>query len=482
MLVKHKLNEKERGYSRRDFLKITGGSGIGFASLAAVAAIKELPGTNEGMLFNSRLKDPYLPQYPTEYPWWVKAIDDTANSLGTTEIVPNELALGSTKVNGQYQPFTDGRQDGFQAVGNAATNQDWSGEWGKIAQEAVTSRNEWIANMTPEELQDYRFGTAIVQASDHWHVNTAEKNWIKLPINAAKVEISAEEMTVKLKGVAHWFGVDQIRVCAIDDKMKPFLYKVAATSGTLRGYRPKGWIDPGRPVAWPYPYKYAIVMGIFTSLPTHRAGVGPLANASTATTCSDQDVYSKYMESTIRGLGYDAYGMIIADEDCCETPFAIRAGLAEAGRSGLAIAPWGAGLRTIVVATNAPLVPDKPINFGLREFCKVCGRCSANCVSQVIGKDPEPSLINGAYKWEYDGFQCMKQRTAFGCQFCVSVCPWSSPNTPTHDIGRVLASIPMLAPMMVKVADITYGKYPRGENADKWQPWHTPADWAPWRT
>ncbi|QNT75906.1 twin-arginine translocation signal domain-containing protein [Dehalogenimonas etheniformans] len=480
MLVKEKLNERQKSFSRRDFLKIAGGAGIAGAVFATTTAMTEVPGSNQDMI-GSRLKDPYLPQYPSDYPWWVKEIDDTPNSLGTTEIVPSELVLGATKIYGKYQAFTDGRQDGFQAVGNAVTNQDWTGEWGQIAKDAVDNKNKWLATLTPDQMYDYRFGTAMVMASDHWHVNTSENNWIKLPVAATKVELSAEEMTIKLKNVAHWFGVDQARVCAIDDKMKPFFYKIAATSGTLRGYRPKGWVDPGRPVAWPYPYKYAIVMSIFVSLPTHRAGVGPLANASTATTCSDQDVFAKYMESTIRGLGYEAYGMIIADEDCCETPFAVRAGLAEAGRIGLAIAPWGAGLRTVIVVTNAPLMPDKPIDFGLLEFCKVCGRCSKNCVAQVIGNDAEPTLINGSYKWEYDGLKCMQQRTSYGCQFCVSVCPWSAPNTPAHDFGRFFASIPALAPAMVKIAEMSYGEYPRGKDAPPWQPWHSSDEWAPWR-
>ncbi|WP_278532306.1 4Fe-4S double cluster binding domain-containing protein [Dehalococcoides mccartyi] len=157
-----------------------------------------------------------------------------------------------------------------------------------------------------------------------------------------------------------------------------------------------------------------------------------------------------------------------------DTPFAVKAGLGELGRSGLVISPWGAQMRIMEVFTNLPLVPDKPIDFGLQEFCKVCKKCADNCPASAISMDDEPSEVDTVVKsirWFQDGKKCLSQRLAYGCSKCQSVCPWSKPDTLIHEIGRMVGQNPAFAPFLVKLDDFFYNRYPEGHATGEWAPW-----------
>ena len=54
-------------------------------------------------------------------------------------------------------------------------------------------------------------------------------------------------------------------------------------------------------------------------------------------------------------------------------PYAIKAGLGEYGRLGLLITKeFGPRVRLGKIFTNLPLAPDRPIRFGVKEFCETC--------------------------------------------------------------------------------------------------------------
>ena len=53
------------------------------------------------------------------------------------------------------------------------------------------------------------------------------------------------------------------------------------------------------------------------------------------------------------------------------TPLIIEAGLGEGSRLGIALNPFvGASFKAAAVLTDLPLEVDKPIDFGLQEYCK----------------------------------------------------------------------------------------------------------------
>ena len=127
-------------------------------------------------------------------------------------------------------------------------------------------------------------------------------------------------------------------------------------------------------------------------------------------------------------------------------PYAIMAGLGEYSRMGLLItSEYGLRVRLSKMFTDAPLVPDKPIRFGVYEFCLKCKKCVEHCPVQAISYD-EPTwegynVSNNSeiYKWYVDGEKCFKYwvvSASLGCGVCIRVCPYNKPKKWIHEIFR----------------------------------------------
>ena len=87
--------------------------------------------------------------------------------------------------------------------------------------------------------------------------------------------------------------------------------------------------------------------------------------------------------------------------------FFVRAGLGELSRIGeLALNPFvGPRFKSVVLTTDLPLVPDKPIDFGLQYFCSRCLKCARECPVSAIpfgGK----VVFNGYEIWKPDVERC----------------------------------------------------------------------------
>ncbi|MEM7351161.1 MAG: reductive dehalogenase [Acidobacteriota bacterium] len=134
----------------------------------------------------------------------------------------------------------------------------------------------------------------------------------------------------------------------------------------------------------------------------------------------------------IRNLGYRAWGSM--NDTGSSIPYAIKAGLGEYGRHGLLIAPGiGPRLRIGKIFTDLPLAHDRPVRFGVKEFCQVCRKCSDACPPKAIAAG-EPSMethntsnVEGVEKWTTDAEKCfsfwVSQMT--DCSICVRVCPYN---------------------------------------------------------
>ncbi len=80
----------------------------------------------------------------------------------------------------------------------------------------------------------------------------------------------------------------------------------------------------------------------------------------------------------IRNLGYEAIGSM--NDTSLAIPYAIQAGLGEYGRNGLLITQkYGPRVRLGKIYTNLDLSHDKPIHFGVKEFCNICNICASEC-------------------------------------------------------------------------------------------------------
>jgi len=79
-------------------------------------------------------------------------------------------------------------------------------------------------------------------------------------------------------------------------------------------------------------------------------------------------------------------------------PYAIQAGPGKLGRQGLLIhRKYGSTLRLARIFTGLPLKLDKPIQFGVQDYCLNCNLCAGECSIQCITYgEPTREISNDA--------------------------------------------------------------------------------------
>ena len=166
-------------------------------------------------------------------------------------------------------------------------------------------------------------------------------------------------------------------------------------------------------------------------------------NAATGRGYAMMAYVASSMAHFIRDLGYKA--IPCGNDTTLSIPMAIDAGLGEIGRNGLLITPgFGPRIRISKVLTNLALIPDKPIEIGVRNMCEVCGNCAAACPGQSISYDDPttegltPSNNHGIYKWYINPEKCFQfwVRNKGDCANCIRVCVFNKPDTPLHRFVR----------------------------------------------
>ena len=170
----------------------------------------------------------------------------------------------------------------------------------------------------------------------------------------------------------------------------------------------------------------------------------------------------------LRNLGFKA--IACGNDTALSIPLAIDAGLGELGRNGLLITEkYGPRVRLCKVLTNAPLVPDEPIEFGVRRFCEVCKKCATTCppgaiseggmISEGVCKSNNPGIL----KWYVDVEKCLNfwHHNRTSCSNCIRSCPFNKPEHLIHDAARIFikAKSGLLDWALVKIDDtLGYGK------------------------
>ena len=138
---------------------------------------------------------------------------------------------------------------------------------------------------------------------------------------------------------------------------------------------------------------------------------------------------AQVMTSYIRRLGWNADSSIVNKYPTLMPQLVIEAGLGEESRLGIALNPFvGASFKVSAVLTDLPLDADKPINFGLQEYCSGCKICAEQCPVQAISYG-EKEEHNGYMKWPHNGLRCatgvITNPIGNICQRCTKTCPWN---------------------------------------------------------
>lgn len=262
-----------------------------------------------------------------------------------------------------------------------------------------------------------------------------------------KAEVDPRLMSEELKG----FVLKQGAAAAGMARLNPaYLY-----SNVGRG--PEKW---GAPIA--NNHKYAIMFTLEMRYDyVAKAPLLPITDES-AKQYINAAVISIQLAAFIRSLGYSARAHIAGSNyQIMMPPVAYDAGLGELGRIGYLISPGpGARVRLGGVTTDIPLIPDKPITFGVQDFCEKCLKCAENCPSGAITRGSRVK-VKGANKWPLDSERCLRYWRLIGtdCGLCMKVCPYSHPQTLVHNVVRAgIKRSPFARHISIYADDLLYGR------------------------
>ncbi|TNF79189.1 MAG: 4Fe-4S dicluster domain-containing protein, partial [Gammaproteobacteria bacterium] len=196
-------------------------------------------------------------------------------------------------------------------------------------------------------------------------------------------------------------------------------------------------------------HKYAVVMLIDQGYDTMEGASGD----DWISGCQSMRGYIRgaeiagVMAEFLRANGISARPQTNADSEVLQIPLVLLAGLGELSRIGeLVLNPFvGPRFKSVVLTTNLPLVPDKPIDFGLQYFCSHCLKCARECPVNAIPFG-DKVMFNGYEIWKPDVERCTRYRVTnpkgSACGRCMKTCPLnkvvSADGALTHRIGTWL--------------------------------------------
>ena len=250
--------------------------------------------------------------------------------------------------------------------------------------------------------------------------------------------------TRAIKSLAHVLGADLTGVCEIPD------------------YAWYSHLADGVPLT-PY-HKYAVVMLIDQGYDTMEGASGD----DWISGCQSMRGYLRGAEAAgimaqfLRQQGISSRAQTNADSHVLQIPLVLLAGLGELSRIGeLVLNPFvGPRFKSVVLTTNLPLVPDKPIDFGLQYFCSNCLKCARECPVSAIPFG-DKVMYNGYEIWKPDVERCTSYRInnakGSACGRCMKTCPLnkviSADGSLLHRVGTWLGiHTPWLKPLLVPIA------------------------------
>jgi len=204
----------------------------------------------------------------------------------------------------------------------------------------------------------------------------------------------------------------------------------------------------GEPVELDHTYVISIIVDQDYKTASATVGNDWISNSMSFVAYSTSGFIACILADYIRRLGYRARAHHARNYQVVVPPILLWAGIGEMSRIGdIVVSPFlGPRFKASVVTTDLPLAVDKPIDFGLQDFCTKCMQCARYCPSGAISFG-EKVMFNGYEKWPNDVENCTAQRVGnkegAGCGVCVAVCPWNKPYTPFHRfVGWTMRNIP----------------------------------------
>ena len=269
-----------------------------------------------------------------------------------------------------------------------------------------------------------------------------------------KIElVSVEDTTGRVKKAAKMFGAGDTGICEIDDRWVYSHHFNRKTGETPELNLPEG-------------LKYAIVLAMPMDYELGKTFPAALSGTTTGLGYSSSLNCANSLAQFIVNLGYNAIASL--NDTAQSIPMAIQAGLGEYGRHGLLITrKFGPNVRIAKVLTDLPLVADKPIEFGVKQFCNLCRKCTDACPAKAIaGEEPQedpPNFSSHPHvtKWTVNAEKCFRfwVNSNSDCAICIRVCPYNKDYTKWwNKIGIIMANSPLRGFMLWLNDVLGFGK------------------------
>lgn len=257
-----------------------------------------------------------------------------------------------------------------------------------------------------------------------------------------------EAISRHIKETAYFLRADMVGIC----KLPP--YAVFTNSR---------W--DGKPIELSHKYAIAILVDQDWKTASAFNGSDWISNSMSFMSYSTSAFIACILADYIRRLGYPARAHHVMNYQVVLPPILLWAGLGEMCRIGdTVLNPFlGPRFKAAVVTTDLPLAIDKPIDFGLQDFCRKCGKCAGECPAQAISYG-DKVIYNGYEKWPVDVWKCTGMRVGnqfgSGCGTCLKVCPWNKPYTLFHrTVNWTLRHLPFTRGAAIWADDVMgYGK------------------------
>ncbi len=304
---------------------------------------------------------------------------------------------------------------------------------------------------------------AMARASDTIASKLAGPDTILPPVSDVRTDISPEDATVRVKGFAKRLGAVLVGITELNPL---WIYSHRGKSGVRSG-------DWGADIQ--LDHRYAIVFAV--EMDFDIIGASPLS----PTIMESLQKYAKgayisgHLAQFIANMGWQAKSNQMARYDTMVVPLAIDAGLGELSRMGYLITKeYGPRVRLGAVTTNIPLIPDKPVDIGIVDFCGKCLKCAHCCPSNSIPLDKRTE-VNGSLRWVIDTDTCHEYWHKIGtdCAICMRVCPWSHAKTLPHKlITEAVSRNSISRTLFARMDDLFYGVKPPVKSPPAWAGFH----------
>ncbi len=298
----------------------------------------------------------------------------------------------------------------------------------------------------PSQLYYDKYHTPIFEAAFTYldRVRFASEG----PVKEEKVDVDPEKLTHTVKEICMLYGAVDVGIT----ELKPWHFY------SHRGRRAEGW---GEEIERRHKYGVSIVVKMEPDLIKKAPSVSAIVESSHQYV--EAGKIANVVAHYLRALGYDSNANVDGNYETLCVPVSIDSGMGVLSRMGLLMHPvYGPCVRISVVTTDAELLTDTPADFAyMEDFCRICKKCAHNCPTKSIPEGEEPEGERGFRHWHIDQEKCFALWKSVGtdCGFCISVCPYTKPNTLFHTIVRFFISRnPVNRRIALFFDDLLYGR------------------------